>query len=205
MLRNSTGSVYFTRTGSPCCMPGVHEPAGTDSITRSTSFVNNLSGVCNTLIELIEPSRSTTNATTTRPEIPCSNTSTGYLTRLCTQVRKSCRSPPRNFGIVSTTSQGSSASAAPPGAGGTVPDARVSFSAAKPTTTISGTVVAEASPEAETVNSNTPLRPFSPYFSTPSSGRSLRSRTWVPLLALPSVRPNSKASSRVCTSLPFTI
>ena len=106
--RKSTGSVYFTRTFSPRCSPGVHAPAGEEAITRRASSASSLSGDCNTRMLLAEPSFSMVNVTTTRPWMFRSTASAGYWRCSCTHARKSLRSPPRNEGIFSTIRNGMS-------------------------------------------------------------------------------------------------
>ena len=67
---NTTGTVYFTRTAEPFCLPGLH--LGILLTTREASRSSDGSTERTTLTSVIEPSRSTTNDTITRPCTPFS-------------------------------------------------------------------------------------------------------------------------------------
>ena len=101
--RNITGTVYFTRTASPFCVPGFH--LGMALITRTASLSSSGSIPRSTLALAMLPSFSTTNCTVTRPCVPFFMAASGYLMFLLKYSISTGMPPPGNSGICSTTSK----------------------------------------------------------------------------------------------------
>ena len=97
-----TGTVYFTRTAFPFCIPGFQ--FGIVLITRTASPSN--SGSTPRIIPMLEmlPSAFTTNCTVTRPCVPFFCAFTGYLMFFDKNCIRPDMPPSGNSGICSTTS-----------------------------------------------------------------------------------------------------
>lgn len=116
--RKVTGRVNLTRTGLPCCLPGLH--LGMDDTTRNASLSSDGSTERVTRGSTIEPSRLTMKETSMRPCMPVSCAAEGYLRFLANHVMRAAF-PPGNDGSSSTNSKiSSSPVSSNVGAGGAI-------------------------------------------------------------------------------------